>query len=68
MDRFQRVVPELACRPHHAIGNGEDAARLNASGLVDQIPLVAEDFSQWVIEDRFDRRSPGTAGGGRSVQ
>ena len=34
--------------------SAEDAARLNAaSGLDDQIPLVAEDFSQWVIEDRF---------------
>ena len=34
--------------------SAEDAARLNAaSGLTDQIPLVAEDFSQWVIEDRF---------------
>ena len=34
--------------------SAEDAARLNAaSGLADQIPLVAEDFSQWVIEDRF---------------
>jgi mannitol-1-phosphate/altronate dehydrogenase len=32
----------------------EDAARLNAdSGLDDRIPLVAEDFTQWVIEDRF---------------
>lgn len=31
-----------------------NAARLNAaSGLADQIPLVAEDFSQWVVEDRF---------------
>ncbi len=32
----------------------EDAARLNAaSGLSDQIPVVAEEFSQWVIEDLF---------------
>jgi len=40
--------------------SAEDAARLNAaSGLEDQIPLVAEDFSQWVIEDRFtDGRPP----------
>ncbi len=37
----------------------EDAARLNAaSGLADQIPLVAEDFSQWVIEDRFTDGRP----------
>jgi mannitol-1-phosphate/altronate dehydrogenase len=34
--------------------SADDAARLNAgSGLADQIPVVAEDFSQWVIEDRF---------------
>jgi mannitol-1-phosphate/altronate dehydrogenase len=34
--------------------SAEDAARLNAaSGLDDQIPVVAEEFSQWVIEDRF---------------
>jgi mannitol-1-phosphate/altronate dehydrogenase len=34
--------------------SAEDAARLNAaSGLNDQIPVVAEEFSQWVIEDRF---------------
>ena len=34
--------------------SAEDAARLNAaSGLADQIPVVAEEFSQWVIEDRF---------------
>jgi mannitol-1-phosphate/altronate dehydrogenase len=37
----------------------EDAARLNAaSGLEDQIPLFAEDFSQWVIEDRFTDGRP----------
>ena len=37
----------------------DDAARLNAaSGLADQIPLVAEDFSQWVIEDRFTDGRP----------
>jgi mannitol-1-phosphate/altronate dehydrogenase len=37
----------------------QDAARLNAaSGLADQIPLVAEDFSQWVIEDRFTDGRP----------
>jgi mannitol-1-phosphate/altronate dehydrogenase len=40
-----RITPSVTAR---------DAARLNAaSGLADQIPLVAEDFSQWVIEDRF---------------
>ena len=34
--------------------SAEDAARLNAAGgLDDQIPLVAEDITQWVIEDRF---------------
>ncbi len=34
--------------------SAEDAMRLNTgSGLDDQIPLVAEDFTQWVIEDRF---------------
>jgi mannitol-1-phosphate/altronate dehydrogenase len=34
--------------------SAEEAARLNAAtGLADQIPVVAEDFSQWVIEDRF---------------
>ena len=40
--------------------SAEDAARLNAaSGLDDRIPLVAEDFTQWVIEDRFtDGRPP----------
>ena len=37
----------------------EDAARLNAaSGLDDSIPLVAEDFTQWVIEDRFTDGRP----------
>jgi mannitol-1-phosphate/altronate dehydrogenase len=37
----------------------EDTARLNtASGLDDQIPVVAEDFSQWVIEDRFTDGRP----------
>jgi len=37
----------------------QDVARLNAaSGLADQIPLVAEDFSQWVIEDRFTDGRP----------
>jgi mannitol-1-phosphate/altronate dehydrogenase len=37
----------------------KDAARLNeASGLADQIPLVAEAFSQWVIEDRFTAGRP----------
>jgi mannitol-1-phosphate/altronate dehydrogenase len=40
-----RITPSVSAK---------DAARLNAaSGLADQIPLVAEDFSQWVIEDRF---------------
>ncbi|WP_043458740.1 mannitol dehydrogenase family protein [Gluconacetobacter diazotrophicus] len=30
------------------------AARLNAaSGLDDALPLVAEDFTQWVVEDKF---------------
>ena len=39
--------------------SAEDATRLNAaSGLADQIPLVAEDFSQWVIEDRFSDGRP----------
>ena len=39
--------------------SADDAARLNAaSGLADQIPLVAEDFSQWVIEDRFTDGRP----------
>jgi sorbose reductase len=39
--------------------SAEDTARLNAaSGLDDQIPLVAEDFSQWVIEDRFTDGRP----------
>jgi mannitol-1-phosphate/altronate dehydrogenase len=39
--------------------SAEDAARLNASsGLGDQIPLVAEDFTQWVIEDRFSDGRP----------
>ena len=32
----------------------EDAARLNArSGVDDRAPIFAEDFIQWVIEDRF---------------
>lgn len=40
-----RITPSITAK---------DAARLNAaSGLADQIPLVAEGFSQWVIEDRF---------------
>jgi mannitol-1-phosphate/altronate dehydrogenase len=40
-----RITPSVTAK---------DATRLNAaSGLADQIPLVAEDFSQWVIEDRF---------------
>jgi mannitol-1-phosphate/altronate dehydrogenase len=39
--------------------SADDAARLNAgSGLADQIPVVAEDFSQWVIEDRFTDGRP----------
>ena len=39
--------------------SAEDAARLNAaSGLDDHIPLVAEDFTQWVIEDRFVNGRP----------
>jgi mannitol-1-phosphate/altronate dehydrogenase len=39
--------------------SAEDAARLNAaSGLDDQIPLVAEEFTQWVIEDRFVNGRP----------
>jgi sorbose reductase len=39
--------------------SAEDAARLNAaSGLDDRIPLVAEDFTQWVIEDRFTDGRP----------
>src|SRR4051812_38607412 len=39
--------------------SAEDAARLNAaSGLDDQIPVVAEEFSQWVIEDRFTDGRP----------
>jgi mannitol-1-phosphate/altronate dehydrogenase len=37
----------------------EDIARLDAaSGLDDRIPLVAEDFTQWVIEDRFSNGRP----------
>jgi mannitol-1-phosphate/altronate dehydrogenase len=32
----------------------EDAARLNTrSGVADEAPVFAEDFIQWVIEDRF---------------
>ena len=32
----------------------EDVARLNAlSGVDDQLPIFAEDFIQWVVEDRF---------------
>ncbi len=39
--------------------SAEDAARLNAaSGLDDRIPLVAEDFTQWVIEGRFTDGRP----------
>ena len=45
-----RITPSVTAK---------DAARLNAaSGLADQIPLVAEDFSQWVIEDRFTDGRP----------
>ena len=45
-----RITPSVTAK---------DAARLNAaSGLADQIPLVAEDFSQWVIEDRFTSGRP----------
>jgi mannitol-1-phosphate/altronate dehydrogenase len=48
--------------------SAEDAARLNAaSGLDDRIPLVAEDFTQWVIEDRFVDGRP-TLDSGRPVQ
>lgn len=36
-----------------------DARRLDAaSGVDDRIPLVAEDFTQWVIEDRFSDGRP----------
>ncbi|MCD7098149.1 mannitol dehydrogenase family protein [Stenotrophomonas sp. MMGLT7] len=36
-----------------------DARRLNAaSGLHDRVPLVAEEFTQWVIEDRFSDGRP----------
>lgn len=39
--------------------SAEGAARLNAaSGLDDHLPLVAEDFTQWVIEDRFSDGRP----------
>ncbi|WP_197376744.1 mannitol dehydrogenase family protein [Mycolicibacterium baixiangningiae] len=39
--------------------SAEDAARLTqASGLADHIPVVAEEFSQWVIEDRFTDGRP----------
>jgi sorbose reductase len=45
-----RITPSVTAK---------DAERLNAaSGLADQIPLVAEDFSQWVIEDRFTDGRP----------
>ena len=31
-----------------------DVARLNAlTGVDDRLPIFAEDFSQWVVEDRF---------------
>jgi mannitol-1-phosphate/altronate dehydrogenase len=34
--------------------SAEDAARLNArSGIADRAPIFAEDFIQWVVEDRF---------------
>ena len=45
-----RITPSVTAK---------DAVRLNAaSGLAGQIPLVAEDFSQWVIEDRFTDGRP----------
>lgn len=45
-----RITPSVTAK---------DAARLNAaSGIADQIPVVAEEFSQWVIEDRFTDGRP----------
>jgi mannitol-1-phosphate/altronate dehydrogenase len=45
-----RITPSVTAK---------DAARLNAaSGVTDQIPVVAEDFTQWVIEDRFTDGRP----------
>src|SRR3954466_7571390 len=36
-----------------------DVARLNAlTGIDDQLPIFAEDFSQWVVEDRFCNGRP----------
>jgi mannitol-1-phosphate/altronate dehydrogenase len=39
--------------------SAEGAPRLNAaSGLKDRISLVSEDFTQWVVEDRFSDGRP----------
>ena len=41
-----------------AVGE-EDVARLNArSGVHDRLPVFAEDFIQWVVEDRFGAGRP----------
>jgi len=37
----------------------EDADRINAEcGIVDLLPIYAEDFAQWVVEDRFCNGRP----------
>lgn len=39
--------------------SAEDAERLNArSGIADRAPIFAEDFIQWVVEDRFCASRP----------
>lgn len=40
-----RITPAVAA---------EDVARLNRlTGVADEVPVFAEDFTQWVVEDRF---------------
>ena len=54
VDRRQRHLPQLHGRPHHAGGRPADVARLNErTGIDDQVPIFAESFIQWVVEDRF---------------
>lgn len=51
-----RIAPQLAAK---------DRARLNAaSGIDDLLPAFCEDFSQWVVEDRFCAGRPDLARAG----
>jgi mannitol-1-phosphate/altronate dehydrogenase len=45
-----RITPEVGA---------EDVARLNRlTGVADEVPVFAEDFTQWVVEDRFRAGRP----------